>query len=239
MPEPGGRLRKVVPRLVVLAAVIALLTTFYVSGGSRWLNLHYLLSQRDALYLYVHQHYLLALFLAGAVYTLMTALSIPGDAVLSLFLGFLFGRWVGSAVIVIAATVGATIVFLIARYLIGSWVRQRLEHHPRAARLLQAFERNVFNYLVFVRLIPLFPFWLINLAAAFTGIRLRQFIVGTLIGIIPGSFIYANLGQQLGSLRSLHGLLSPGLIGALVLPGLLALLPVAVRHWRVARHREV
>lgn len=239
MRESAKRLRMTAPRLLILATILAIVVVFYLVGGAHWLNLSRLLAQRDALQMLVQRHYFAAVFVAGLLYAVMTAISIPGGTVLSLLIGFLFGRWVGGLTIVIFATLGASLIFLIARYLIGTAVRTRLESNPQAAKLLQGFERNAFNYLLFVRLVPLFPFWLVNLASAFTAIRVRQFVLGTFIGIIPGSFIYANLGEQLASIHTLHGLISPGLIAALVLLGLFALLPVAVRRWRTSRHHEV
>lgn len=239
MRERAQRLRQTALRLIILATLVAIIVVFYILGGARWLKLRHLLAQRDALQMLVQHHYLVALLVAGLVYAFMTAISIPGGTVLSLLIGFLFGRWIGGLTIVIFATLGAGLIFLIARYLVGTAVRNRLEHKPQAAKLLQGFERDAFSYLLFVRLVPLFPFWLVNLASAFTAIRLRQFVLGTFIGIIPGSFIYANLGEQLATIHSLHGLMSPGLIGALVLLGLFALLPIAVRRSRAHRHREV
>ena len=239
MRESVKRLRMTAPRLLILATILAIVAVFYLVGGAHWLNLSYLLAQRGALHMLVQRHYFAAVLVAGLIYAFMTAISIPGGTVLSLLIGFLFGRWVGGLTIVIFATLGASLIFLIARYLIGTAVRTRLENKPQAAKLLHGFERNAFNYLLFVRLVPLFPFWLVNLTSAFTAIRMRQFVLGTFIGIIPGSFIYANLGEQLASIHTLHGLISPGLIAALVLLGLFALLPVAVRRWRTSRHHEV
>ncbi len=232
MNSATRRLRSFAPRLIVAAVIIAALVLFYLLGGAQWLNLKHLLVERGELHAFVQHHYLMALLMAGLAYMLMTALSIPGGTVLSLLIGFLFGLWAGGTLIVIAATLGATIIFLIVRYLLGTAVRAWLKKKPQAEKLLAGFERNAFNYLLFVRFVPLFPFWLVNLASAFTAIRLRQYILGTFIGIIPGCFIYANLGQQLGNLQSLRGLVSPGLIGALVLLGLFALVPIAVRRLR-------
>ena len=239
MADSGSRIRKIIPRLLIIAVVIAVLSSFYLAGGARWLSLKQLLEQLDTLQSLVHRHYLAALLTAGVAYTLMAALSIPGGTVMSLLIGFLFGRWVGGTVIVISATLGAGSIFLMVRYLIGDAVRRHLERKPQAARLLHGFEHDAFNYLLFVRLVPLFPFWLVNLASAFTAMRMRQFIFGTFIGIMPGCFIYANVGEQLGNIQSVHGLISPGLITAMVLLGFLALLPVAVRWWRTTHPNEV
>lgn len=216
----------------MVAAVAAAILAFYAFGGARWLHPEYLTTKRAALELLVQQHYAAALLLAALAYLLMAALSIPGGTLLSLFIGLLFGRWVGTAIIVISATAGAVVVFILARYLIGAWVRNRLQRYPKALRLLSGFERNAISYLLFVRLVPLFPFWLVNLASAFTAIRLRQFALATGVGIIPGSFIYANLGQTLGRIDSARALLTPPVLGALLLLGLFALLPPVVRHLR-------
>ena len=239
MVDSGSRLRKLIPRLLIITVVIVVLTAFYLAGGTRWLNLKQSLEQLDTLRFLVHMHYIAALFTAAAAYTLMAALSIPGGTVMSLLIGFLFGRWVGGAVIVVSATLGAGSIFLMVRYLIGDAVRRRLERKPQAARLLHGFEHDAFNYLLFVRLVPLFPFWLVNLVSAFTAMRMRQFIFGTFIGIMPACFIYANVGEQLGNIQSVHGLISPGLIAAMVLLGFLALLPVGARWWRTTHPDEV
>jgi uncharacterized membrane protein YdjX (TVP38/TMEM64 family) len=167
---------------------------------------------------------------AAAVYTVATAFSVPGAVVLSLGVGFLFGRWVGTAVIVVAATLGATLVFLAARYLFQDAARQRLGTTGR--RVIEGFQDNAFNYLLFLRLVPLFPFWLVNLVPALTGIRLRTYVAATAIGILPGTFVFANLGQSLGRIDSLGGLLSPGLLLAFGLLGLLSLVPVLLKRFR-------
>ena len=116
------------------------------------------------------------------------AFSLPGGLVLSLTMGFLFGRWVGTALVVIAATIGATFVFIAARYLFADAARRRMG--TLGAKISAGFTANAFNYLLFLRLVPLFPFFLVNLAPAFTSISVRTFALGTLIGIIPGTFVY-------------------------------------------------
>jgi len=109
-----------------------------------------------------------------------------------------------------------------------------LEKSPAAAKILGGFERDAFNYLLFLRLVPVFPFWLVNLAPAFTAIPLRTYFVATAVGIVPGSFVFANLGQSLGRIESLEGLLSGEVIAALALLGALVLAPVVIKKWRTA-----
>jgi uncharacterized membrane protein YdjX (TVP38/TMEM64 family) len=203
---------------------------FFALGGQRYVNLETLKENRDFLLDYTIRHQALMALGAFVVYTVSTALSVPGGLVLSLAVGFLFGRWAGTLLIVCAATLGATLVFLAARYLFGDAARSRMA--GLAEKINQGFTENAFNYLLFLRLVPLFPFWLVNLAPAFSGVKLRTYVLATAIGIVPGSFVFANLGQSLGRIHSLHDLLSPGLVGALALLGIFALVPVLVKKLR-------
>lgn len=217
-------------RPLLLLLFVGGLVAFFALGGQRLLSLQALREHRALLLGYTERHYALMLASAVAVYTLATALSLPGAIVLSLASGFLFGRWVGTVVILIGATLGATVVFLAARYLFADAVTRRLG--GRMQKVIAGFRRDAFHYLLFLRLVPLFPFWLVNLAPAFTSIPLRTYVVATLIGILPGSFVFANLGQQLGRIETADQLLSPELVIAFALLGLLALVPVAVRRVR-------
>ena len=214
----------------LLLAVAAALAAFFLLDGSRFLSLATLQGHRDALLAYTEEHYALSLLLALLTYTLATALSLPGATVLSLASGLLFGRWMGTAVILAAATLGAVLVFLAARYLFAEAARRRMP--PLARRLGEGFRRNGFHYLLFLRLVPLFPFWLVNLVPAFTAMPLRSYFLATLIGIAPGSFVFANLGQSLGHIDSLDQLLSGEMLLALGLLGLFALIPVVVKRRR-------
>ena len=168
--------------------------------------------------------------LAFLVYALAVACSIPGATVLTLTCGFLFGRWVGTVVVVFAATVGATLVFLAARYLFADWARSKLGDVGR--KINDGFQSNAFSYLLFLRLVPAFPFFLINLAPALTTIPVTTYIAATAIGIIPGSFVIANLGTTLGTIDSLSGLLSKETLIAFVLLGVLALVPIVIKRFR-------
>jgi uncharacterized membrane protein YdjX (TVP38/TMEM64 family) len=220
--------------LLLLLAIIAL---FWL-GGSQWLGLDGIRTHRDALALFTERHYWFTLLAAGVIYSLSTALSFPGGTVLSLLLGFLFGRWVGTLLIVISATVGATALFWLARYLLADWADQRLRGNPLAKKILDGFEADAFNYLLFLRLVPAFPFWLVNLAPAFTPVSLRLYVVTTFIGILPGSFVFANLGQSLGSIESMDQLLSTQALLAFGLLGVLSLLPVIYKHWQDKRRAD-
>ena len=220
-------------RIALLAAVAIAAAAFFAFHGERYLTLEAVKANRDALLAFTGEHYAAALAIGFGVYVLATAFSIPGGLVLSLTMGFLFGRWVGTVLVVIAATIGATLLFIAARYLFADAARRRLG--AVGEKINAGFTENALSYLLFLRLVPLFPFFLVNLAPAFTTIGVRTFAFGTLVGIIPGSFVLVNLGQTLGRIDSLSGLFSTETIVAFVLLGLLALTPVLVRKLRAPR----
>jgi len=203
---------------------------FFLFDGPQLLSLDNISEHRQALADFTDRHYLLMLIACGIGYSLSTALSLPGGTVLSLLLGLLFGRWMGTLLIVISATLGATALFWLARYLLSDWAEQRLRSDTLAKKLLDGFQADAFSYLLFLRLVPAFPFWLVNLAPAFTPVSLRIYVMTTFIGIIPGSFVFANLGQSLGSIQRLDQLLSTQTLLAFSLLGVLSLLPVWLKY---------
>jgi len=229
MSAPGRAYRKI----AVGAAFAVLIIAFFALNGQRYLSLDAVKAHRDALLGFTQEHYVAALAIAFATYVAATALSLPGGLVLSLTMGFIFGRWVGTVLVVFAATIGATLVFLAARYLFADAARRRMGE--LGAKISAGFTENALNYLLFLRLVPLFPFFLVNLAPAFTNIRLGTFVLGTFIGIIPATFVYVNLGETLGRIDSLSGLVSIETISAFVLLGILALVPVFIKKWLGAR----
>jgi uncharacterized membrane protein YdjX (TVP38/TMEM64 family) len=217
-------------KLGVAALFVAGIAAFFALGGQRYLSLDAIKSHRDALLAYTEAHYAQAVLIAFAVYLTATAFSVPGGLVLSLATGFVFGRWVGTLIVVCAATIGATILFLAARYIVADAARRRLG--ALGERINAGFTRNAFNYMLFLRLVPAFPFFLVNLAPALTTIPLRTYVLATLIGIIPGTCVFVNLGETLGRIDSLQGLVSWQALGALALLALFALVPIAVRKFR-------
>ena len=226
---PGRPWLKVAIVTVFAGGVVA----FFALDGQRYLSLDAVKANRDLLLAFADRHFAAALAIAFVVYAGTVALSLPGGLVLSLTVGFVFGRWVGTALVVVAATVGATLVFLAARYLFADAARQRLG--ALGAKINAGFTESAFSYLLFLRLVPLFPFFLVNLAPAFTSVPLRTYVLATLVGIIPGTFVYVNLGQALGRIDSLHGLVSRDTLLAFGLLGLFALLPVAWKKWKARR----
>jgi uncharacterized membrane protein YdjX (TVP38/TMEM64 family) len=230
---PQGALRDHGGKIALVAVFVAIIVGFFALDGQRYLSLEAVKANRDALLAFASEHFILALVIAFCAYAGAVAFSLPGGLVLSLTMGFLFGRWVGTVLAVLAATLGATLVFLAARYLFADAARRRMG--ALGEKISAGFAENAFHYLLFLRLVPLFPFFLVNLAPAFTRISLRTYVAATFIGIIPGTFVYVNLGQTLGRIDSLSGLVSTETIGAFVLLGLFALAPVFVKKFRAAR----
>lgn len=217
-------------KLLILALFIGGIILFFALGGQKYLNLETLKANRDALIQYTEQHYVTAFIIGFLIYTISTALSLPGGLILSLSMGLVFGRWAGTLLIVLAATLGATLVFLAARYIFADMARKKIG--GLAQKINEGFTKDAFNYLLFLRLVPLFPFWLVNLAPAFTNVPLKTYVTATAIGILPGTFVFANLGQNLGRISSTKELLTPGILSAFVLLGVFALIPVLYKKYK-------
>lgn len=208
--------------LLALTGLVAI-ALFFSFDLQRLLTLQSLKENRQVFLDYYAAHSLLMVAGFLIIYIIQTALSLPGAAILSLAAGAVFGAIMGTVYAITAATVGATLCFLIARYLLNDFVQSRFG--SRLAGINRELETRGLNYLLFLRLVPLFPFFLINLAAGLTRLPLRTFIVGTALGIIPGGFVFVNAGASLTSIESLSDVASPRVLGSFALLGLFALVP--------------
>ena len=217
-------------KIILIAIGLLALALFFLLDLGRFLTLESLKANRQALLDFYAGHRLLAVALFMAVYIVQTALSLPGATILSLAAGALFGSVLGTVYAVISATVGATLAFLVTRYLLRDAVLARFG--GKLETLNRELETQGLNYLLFLRLVPLFPFFLINLAAGLTRLPLTTFVFGTLIGIIPGGFVYVNAGASLATIDTLAGIASPRVLGAFALLGLFALVPVVYGKWK-------
>ena len=209
-------------KLALLILLLALLASFFVFDLGQYLSLAQLKAQQAALDARVTADPWLAGSAFFAVYVLVTALSLPGAALMTLVGGALFGLLGGTLLVSFASTLGATLAMLICRYLLRDWVRARFGQ--RLAAIDQGIAGEGASYLFALRLVPLFPFFLINLAMGLTRLPASTFWWVSQLGMLPGTLVYVNAGRELGQLDSLGGILSPGLIGAFVLLGLLPLL---------------
>ncbi len=249
----GSSLIKRILPLVILAGVAALVIS---QGWHRYLSLESIAENRDVLKGYIDENAIAALLAYMGIYIVVIALSLPGGVFLTLTGGFLFGWVIGGLATVVAATIGATIIFLIAKTSFGEPLAERAG--PKLDKLREGFQDNALNYLLFLRLVPLFPFWLINLAPALLGVGLGTYVIGTFFGIIPGTlaFSYAGVGldsvieaQQRAYQACLKGqsaggatnceftldpgaLVTPELLIAFAALGVVALLPVLLKKFR-------
>lgn len=243
--QEKSAIRRFLP-LIILAAIMVLVIS---QGWHKYLSFEQLANNRDLLKETVANNWVLALGGYMALYVAIVALSLPGGALLTLTGGFLFGWVTAGLSVVIAATIGAGIVFLIARTSLGETLAARAG--PWLEKLSAGFREDSLNYLLFLRLVPAFPFWLVNLAPALLGMKLRTFLVGTFIGIIPGTFAFAFLGTGFDSIIeaqrqanqgcsgegcafefSLSALVTPEILIALAALGVVALIPVLLKRLR-------
>jgi uncharacterized membrane protein YdjX (TVP38/TMEM64 family) len=239
-PAPAGRkpwtLRRLWP-LIVLAVAIILCFAF---GGPEYLTFESLRENRAWLMQVVGDRPVLSAVAFVALYVLAVTLSLPTASVLTIFAGFLFGQVWGAGLSVVGATLGATALFLIAKTTVGDALRARAG--PWLQRMQQGFAEGALSYMLVLRLVPLFPFWVVNLVPAFLGVPLGIYVLATVVGIIPGSFVYASVGAGLGSVFesggsfSLRDVLTPEIWTALGGLAVLSLLPVLYR--KLARRRS-
>ena len=231
----GSSVNKFVP-LGVLAAGIA---AFFALGLDQYVSFEALREHRDVLANFVADNPLVAPLAFMVIYAVVVALSLPGGAIMTIAGGFLFGTVWGTAWVVLSATLGATILFVIAKTSLGDLLRAKAG--PWLRKMENGFKENALSYLLVLRLIPLFPFFVVNLVPAFLGVPLRTYVIGTLLGIVPGSFVFATVGAGLGSIFDSNeaftatGILTPEIVTALVGLSLLSLLPIAYKKVKARR----
>jgi uncharacterized membrane protein YdjX (TVP38/TMEM64 family) len=243
-------------RLAGPFGLLALLTLGYALGLHKYFTFAAIAENRTALASYTAEHFILALMSFVAIYTIAVAVSFPGASILTILAGLLFGWLVGSIAAIFAATLGATIVFQVAKSSFGDVLAKKAG--PFLAHISSGFADDAFNYLLFLRLVPAFPFWLVNIAPALANVKLRTFIITTFLGIIPGTFAFASIGAGLDSIitaqqttrdqclitrtaadcpfeLSLSSLITTELLLAFAALGVVAIIPVAFKKWK-ARH---
>ena len=220
-------------KALLLGLLVLLMAGFFIFDLGQYLSLASLKAQQASLNAQVAAHPWLAAGLFFVLYVAVTALSLPGAALMTLVAGALFGLLGGFVLVSFASTLGATLAMLISRFLLRDWVQAKFG--PRLAAIDQGIAREGASYLFALRLVPVFPFFLINLAMGLTRLPVRTFWWVSQLGMLPGTLVYVNAGRELGQLDSLAGILSPGLLGAFVLLGLLPLVSRKVLDWVKAR----
>lgn len=225
-----GQSGDVMKRLLPLAVIAAGFTAFFAIGGHEYLSFEMLAENREQLLRWYADNQILAVAVFWLLYVAAVAFSLPGAAVLTLVGGFMFGTWLAALFVVTSATVGAIGIFLAARYALhdtmekkaGSWVR----------KFEAGFNEDALSYMLVLRLVPIFPFWLVNLVPALLGVPLRTYVIGTFFGIIPGSWVYCSVGNGLGALfdrgemPNLGIIFEPQILTPIIGLAVLSLIPV-------------
>ena len=235
MSPPGQRGSRLLRGAFIVVALVLAVALFRISGLDRFLSIEALAENRDWLLAEVARLGVSAIALFIAVYAMAVALSFPGALILTITSGFLFGPVLGSVYAVTGASLGAVGLFLFVRMGLGDSMRSRAG--GAIDRLRRGFAENALGYLLFLRLLPIFPFWMVNLAAALLAVPLRTFVIATALGIVPGSAVYASFGSGLGSLLDegrpidLGSILTPSIFLPLLALALLALAPALYQRF--------
>lgn len=231
--------RRFVPALVVLGGLAA----GYALGLHHYLSIDFLAESRDRLTALRDANPVLAPLAFAAIYVVAVAFSFPAASILTVFGGFLFGWQLSTLLVAVSATLGATILFLVARSAFGDSLRARMG--DRGERFARGFEENAFSYLLALRLAPVFPFFVVNIAPAFFNVPLRTYVTATFLGILPGVVAYSWLGQGVDSVitaadkagreAKLSDLVTPEITIAFAVLALVAVVPAIVRTLRGRR----
>ena len=226
-------------RLLPVVILFAVLVALYFFDVYAYLTYDTLKAQRDTLAAWRESQGIIAILVFIGIYVATTTFSVPGGLWLTVGGGFLFGTWYGSVFVVIGATTGALAVFLAAKYVVGDLLRAKAGGF--IARMEDGFREDALSYMFILRLIPVFPFWGVNLVPAFLNVPTRTYVIGTFFGIIPGTLVYANLGATLDDLIAkdekpgLEHLLEPQIVIAISALIVLALVPVVYKRWVKAK----
>ena len=213
-------------KIIVIALILLLLAVLVYLGPEKYLNLPYVQSQLGDIIAYRQAHPLSAALLYAALYVAVTAASIPGALLLTLASGAIFGFVVGTLIASISATIGATLAFLIARYLFDDLVQKKMGE--RLSKIREKFREEGALYLFSIRLVPVFPFFVVNLVMGLTSIKTLTYMLASFLGMLLPSMVFVNAGMQLAKLDSISGLLSWQIIASFLL---LAVFPYATRYF--------
>jgi uncharacterized membrane protein YdjX (TVP38/TMEM64 family) len=209
-------------KIIIVIVIIAVIAAFKIFNLGDYLTLSYIKESQEKFQALYREKGLLVIAVYMLIYIVVTALSLPGAAIMTLAAGALFGLIVGTVAVSFASTVGATIACFVSRFILRDWVQGKLGDKLKTVN--EGVEKEGAFYLFTLRLIPVFPFWLINLGMGLTKMPLKTFYWVSQIGMLAGTIVYVNAGKELAKIDALSGILSPGLIASFVLLGLFPLI---------------
>jgi uncharacterized membrane protein YdjX (TVP38/TMEM64 family) len=213
--------RKIYKKVIIILIIAGLIAAFWFFDLGQYLTLSYIKAQQHKFSLLYSEHRFGVIAGYMAIYILVTSLSLPGAAVMTLAGGALFGLWAGTLIVSFASSIGATLACAVSRFVLRDWVQAKFGDKLRTVN--EGIEREGAFYLFTLRMMPILPFWLINLVMGLTRIPLLKFYWVSQLGMLAGTILYVNAGKELAEIDSLSGILSPGLIFSFVLLGLFPL----------------
>lgn len=225
--------RKISWKITALSVLIAAFVAFRSFGLDQYLTLQYLRDSHSRFVILYAENRPAVILGYAAIYIITTSLSIPGAVVLTLAGGAVFGLWIGVVTVSFASTIGATAACFVSRFILRDWIQAKFGERLRSIN--KGIESEGAFYLFSLRLVPVFPFWLINLAMGLTTMPLRRFFWVSQVGMLPGTILYVNAGRELSGIKALSDILSPGVIISFAILGLFPV--VAKRILALLRHR--
>jgi len=226
-------------RLIPLFFIGLVIVLFFVLGLDSYLTYESLRDHRETLMAWYQSNQFLAIACFVVIYALVVAFSVPGATWMTLAGGFLFGTVLATGVVVVSATIGAVGIFLIARYALADCFHEKTGR--AGACMEQGFQENALSYMLFLRMVPLFPFWLVNLVPAFLNVPVRTFAIGTFVGIIPGSAVFCSVGNGLGEVFEAGGtpdlmiIFKPEILVPILCLAILSLVPIIYKKIKSAQ----
>ena len=230
-------MKKYLNKIIIIAVIVIAVATFRIFNLGEYLSLSYIKESREKFESLYAEHTLPVIGGYMLIYILVTSLSLPGATIMTLAGGALFGLLRGTIIVSFASTIGATLACLVSRFILRDWVQGKFGERLKTVN--DGIEREGSFYLFTLRLIPVFPFWLINLVLGLTKMPLRTFYWVSQFGMLPGTIVYVNAGKELGKIDSLSGILSPGLILSFVILGLFPLATKKLMAWYKSHQRKI
>ncbi len=220
-----------VKKLTLVIFIVLLFFTIKLTGVGSFFTIENIYNYKLLISKYIQEHFLLASFTYILLYIFLTTFSVPGSAVISLAGGYFFGIFPGLIYINFSAVAGATLAFLVSRYILGDFIQKR--YGDKLHTFNAEIDKNGYMYMLTLRLIPLFPFFLVNLLAGISKIRVTTYIWTTALGIFPASIVFTYAGKTLEKIKSVDDILSKDILIAFILLGILAQLPRFIKYIRV------